>query len=54
MQPVLLSDRDSHYFNTFGSNPVACATTLAVLEVIEKENLQANALKTGDHVIDIL
>lgn len=35
------------HFNTFGGNPVACATGKAVLEVIEKENLQANALKIG-------
>eukprot|EP01098_Paradermamoeba_levis_P016069 TRINITY_DN8458_c0_g1_i1.p1 TRINITY_DN8458_c0_g1~~TRINITY_DN8458_c0_g1_i1.p1 ORF type:complete len:362 (+),score=94.59 TRINITY_DN8458_c0_g1_i1:135-1220(+) len=35
------------YFNTFGGNPVACAVGLAVLEVIEKEKLQENSLKTG-------
>jgi ethanolamine-phosphate phospho-lyase len=28
------------YFNTFGGNTVACAVGLAVLEVIEKEQLQ--------------
>jgi 4-aminobutyrate aminotransferase-like enzyme len=37
----------AHYFNTFGGNPVSCAAGLAVLDVIEDENLQANALDTG-------
>lgn len=44
--------RNSHYFNTFGGTPVACAAALAVLEVVEEEGLQANALKTGNHLID--
>ena len=35
------------HFNTFGGNPVVCAQGKAVLEVIEHENLQANALKIG-------
>jgi 4-aminobutyrate aminotransferase-like enzyme len=35
------------YFNTFGGNPVSCAAGLAVLEVIEKEALQRNALEVG-------
>ena len=35
------------HFNTFGGNPVVSAQGLAVLEVIERENLQANALKIG-------
>ena len=37
----------SHYFNTFGGNPVSCAAGLAVLDVLEQENLQANALDVG-------
>ena len=37
----------SNYFNTFGGNPVSCAAGLAVLDVIEQEGLQANALATG-------
>lgn len=37
------------YFNTFGGNPVACAVGLAVLEVIESEHLQQNALETGEY-----
>ncbi len=35
------------HFNTFGGNPVATAIGKAVIEVIERENLQANALKLG-------
>lgn len=35
------------YFNTFGGNPVSCAAGLAVLEVIESEDLQGNALLVG-------
>jgi alanine-glyoxylate transaminase/(R)-3-amino-2-methylpropionate-pyruvate transaminase len=35
------------HFNTFGGNPVVCAQGKAVLEVIERENLQANSLKLG-------
>ena len=38
------------YFNTFGGNPVSCAVGTAVLEVIEAENLQANALQVGEHL----
>lgn len=39
------------HFNTFGGNPVASAVGKAVLEVIEKENLQANALKLGKYLL---
>ena len=35
------------HFNTFGGNPVVSAQGIAVLEVIDRENLQANALKIG-------
>jgi alanine-glyoxylate transaminase/(R)-3-amino-2-methylpropionate-pyruvate transaminase len=38
------------HFNTFGGNPVVCAQGKAVLEVIEREKLQANSLKTGGHL----
>jgi 4-aminobutyrate aminotransferase-like enzyme len=37
----------AHYFNTFGGNPVSCAAGLAVLDVIEQEELQKNALDVG-------
>jgi alanine-glyoxylate transaminase/(R)-3-amino-2-methylpropionate-pyruvate transaminase len=39
------------HFNTFGGNPVVSAMGKAVLEVIEKEKLQANALKMGNHIL---
>jgi alanine-glyoxylate transaminase / (R)-3-amino-2-methylpropionate-pyruvate transaminase len=38
------------HFNTFGGNPVVCAQGKAVLEVIEKENLQANSQKIGNYI----
>ncbi len=38
------------HFNTFGGNPVVSAQGMAVLEVIDRENLQANALKIGDQL----
>jgi 4-aminobutyrate aminotransferase-like enzyme len=40
------------YFNTFGGNPVSCAIGLAVLDVIQEEKLQINALKVGAHLMD--
>jgi 4-aminobutyrate aminotransferase-like enzyme len=42
------------YFNTFGGNPVSCAIGLAVLDVIAEEQLQANALHVGTHLLDSL
>ncbi|KAM6953502.1 5-phosphohydroxy-L-lysine phospho-lyase [Aplochiton taeniatus] len=42
------------YFNTFGGNPVSCAIGLAVLDVIEKEDLRENASRVGRHLIDLL
>ncbi len=38
------------YFNTFGGNPVSCAVGLAVLDVIEQEQLQAHALRVGERL----
>lgn len=42
------------HFNTYGGNPVACAAGLAVLEVIEKEGLQKNALTIGTYFMKCL
>ncbi len=39
------------HFNTFGGNPVACAQGKAVLEVIQRENLQANSLRLGAFIL---
>src|SRR5216683_2792062 len=40
------------FFSTFGGNPVACAAGLAVLDVLEEENLQQHALRVGAHLIE--
>ncbi|WP_062119442.1 aspartate aminotransferase family protein [Aureimonas sp. AU40] len=39
--------RNARYFNTFGGNAVSCAAAMAVLDAIETEGLQLNALETG-------
>ena len=39
---------------TFGGNPLACAAALAVIEVMQKENLIASAKKNGDYLIQAL
>jgi 4-aminobutyrate aminotransferase-like enzyme/Ser/Thr protein kinase RdoA (MazF antagonist) len=41
---------ETELFSTFGGNPVACAAGMAVLDVIENENLMANAFKTGNYL----
>ncbi len=38
------------YFNTFGGNPVSCAAADAVLDVMQREHLMANAKETGNHI----
>ena len=39
---------------TFGGNHLACTAALAVLDVIEKENLVENAREVGDYFLDKL
>ena len=39
------------YFNTFAGNPVSCAMGLAVLDVIQNEDLQRNAAQVCDCLI---
>lgn len=39
------------HFNTFGGNPVVCAIGKAVLEIIDEEKLQQNALKIGNRIL---
>ncbi|HEX9054011.1 MAG TPA: aminotransferase class III-fold pyridoxal phosphate-dependent enzyme [Gemmatimonadales bacterium] len=36
--------------STFGGGPVPCAAALATLDVIERENLIANAIEVGDYI----
>ena len=38
------------YFNTFGGNPVSCEVGMAVLDVIEQENLVVNAAQVGAYL----
>lgn len=37
--------------NTYGGNPVACASSLATFEVIEKEEMLDNARRMGEHMM---
>ncbi|CAN7450927.1 aspartate aminotransferase family protein [Rhizobium sp. LjRoot254] len=39
------------YFNTFGGNPVSCAAAMAVLDVLDDEQLQANAREVGAYAV---
>ena len=39
---------------TFGGNHLACTAALAVLDVMEKENLMENAREVGDYLLDKL
>jgi len=41
--------RDQMYFNTFGGNAVAAAAGQAVLDVLDDEELLANAREVGEH-----
>lgn len=38
------------FFSSFGGNPVSSAVGKAVLDVLESESLQTNALETGDYL----
>ncbi|SAK48181.1 class III aminotransferase [Caballeronia pedi] len=51
-KPEVLQDfaLKARYFNTFGGNPVCCAAGLAVLEVMEREQLMQNAKTTGSYM----
>ncbi|CAG01207.1 unnamed protein product, partial [Tetraodon nigroviridis] len=44
------TDNGVEYFNTFGGNPVSCAIGLALLDVMEKEDLRGNATRVGTHL----
>jgi 4-aminobutyrate aminotransferase-like enzyme/Ser/Thr protein kinase RdoA (MazF antagonist) len=43
-------DNGMEFFSTFGGNPVACAAGLAVLDVLEGEQLQERALRVGGYL----
>ena len=45
-------DNGMEFFSTFGGNNVSCAIGLTVLEVVQEENLQAHALRVGEHLLE--
>jgi 4-aminobutyrate aminotransferase-like enzyme len=49
VRPEILAEfgQNLRYFNTFGGNPVSAAVGMAVLDVIENENLIDNAAAVG-------
>lgn len=51
-RPEVIADfgRNARYFNTFGGNPVAAAAGQAVLDVIEEQELTANARTVGAYL----
>lgn len=46
--------RLDRYFNTFAGNPVSSAVGIAVLDVVERENLQQNASIVGQKIVNEL
>jgi len=42
-------EKGAEFFSSFGGNPVSCAIGMAVLEVIEEEELQKNAFEVGQY-----
>jgi 4-aminobutyrate aminotransferase-like enzyme len=44
-------DNGMEFFSTFGGNTVSCAIGLAVLEVVQEENLQAHALTVSEQLL---
>lgn len=43
-----------YFLLQYGGNPVSCAIALAVMDVIEEEKLQENALVTGKYWVSQL
>jgi 4-aminobutyrate aminotransferase-like enzyme len=52
MRPEIVEEfgRKARYFNTFGGNAVSCAAANAVLNVIERDKLVANAMQVGAYL----
>lgn len=52
MRPEVVEDfgRKARYFNTFGGNAVSCAAANAVLDVIDRDKLVANAKDVGGYL----
>ena len=51
--PEIAADfaKETGYFNTFGGNPVSAEVGKKVLEIVQRDNLQANVKETGDYLI---
>ncbi len=47
-------DNGMEFFSTFGGSTVSCAAGLAVLQVVQEENLQAHARRVGEHLLERL
>lgn len=47
-------DNGMEFFSTFGGNTVSCAIGLAVLKVVQEENLQDHALTVGEQLLNSL
>ncbi len=47
----IMSWKPGAHATTFGGNPVACAAALATLDVIEEEDLLANARRMGERLL---
>jgi len=45
-------DNGMEFFSTFGGNNVSCAIGLAVLEVVQEEDLQQHALSIGERLLE--
>ena len=43
--------KPGEHLSTFGGNPVSCAAALANIEVMEEENLPAEAARKGEHAL---
>jgi 4-aminobutyrate aminotransferase-like enzyme/Ser/Thr protein kinase RdoA (MazF antagonist)/murein DD-endopeptidase MepM/ murein hydrolase activator NlpD len=43
-------DNGMEFFSTFGGNPVACAAGMAVLDVLDQEELPVRAARVGRHL----
>jgi 4-aminobutyrate aminotransferase-like enzyme len=53
-RPELLAafSRKARYFNTFGGNPVSCAAGMAVLDVLDSEQLMRNSDRVGAELLE--
>jgi ornithine--oxo-acid transaminase len=45
---IMLTIGPGEHGSTFGGNPLACAVTMAALQVVEEEDLVGNAERMGN------